>query len=68
MISEFIETAGELYKIIRVLKESNHPNTDVWKEHLRADKVFRKDGLFYFCQHVPDAEIIEETNSNNNTE
>jgi hypothetical protein len=43
------------------VNESHDPVIDVWKEHLRAEKVFRKDGYLYFCTKVEEAIIIEET-------
>lgn len=56
---EFVEIEGNLYEVIRHINESNHPIVDTWKEHLKADKVFRKDGRLFFCRHIEDAEIIE---------
>jgi hypothetical protein len=56
---EFIEQAGTLYIVIRKIKESSDPIIDDWKEYLLADKVFRKDGLLYFCRTVDDVEFTE---------
>lgn len=60
MNKQFITFQDNLYLLKRVIKEDLNPNTDVWKEHLRADLVLRKDGMFYFVELVPDLEIIEE--------
>ena len=56
---EFVEIEGNLYEVIRSLNESNNPIIDTWKAHLRADKVFRKDGRLFFCRYIDEA-IIEE--------
>ena len=59
---EFIEQGGTLYQVIRKIKESSDPIIDDWKEYLLADRVFRKEGLLYFCRTVEEATIISETN------
>jgi len=56
----FIEIDGTLHQVLRTIKEIHNPVIDTWKEHLGADKVFRKEGSFYFVREVPEAEIIEE--------
>jgi hypothetical protein len=56
---EFVEIEGNLYEVIRHIKESSNPIVDTWKEHLRADKVFRKDGRLFFCRYVDEA-VVEE--------
>jgi hypothetical protein len=58
---EFIEFDNKLFRIIRKIKESSNPIIETWKEHLRSDIVLKKDGMFYFCELVPEAEIIEES-------
>lgn len=58
---EFIEYDNKLFRILRKVKESSNPIVDTWKEHLRSDIVLKKEGVYYFCELVPDAEIIEET-------
>jgi hypothetical protein len=32
------------------------PIISTWKEHLRSDKVFKKEPYYYFCQEVTDVE------------
>jgi hypothetical protein len=59
---ELIDNGGTLYQVIRKIKESSNPIIDDWKEHLLTDKVFRKEGLLYFCRTVEEATIISETN------
>lgn len=61
--NEFINFQGRLFLIKRIIKEELNPNIEVWKEHLRADIVLKKEGLFYFLETVPDLEIIEYIDS-----
>lgn len=54
----FIEIENMLYQIVRVIKESENPIVDALKEYLVADRVFRKEGNYYFVREVPEAEIV----------
>jgi hypothetical protein len=56
--NEFLNFQGKLYIIKRVLKEEYNPDVEIWKEHLGADLVLRKDGLLYFVEEIPDLEIL----------
>jgi|LauGreDrversion4_2_1035121.scaffolds.fasta_scaffold3366684_1 hypothetical protein len=59
--THFIHIEGVLYRLKRTLKESNNPIVDTWKEHLKADKVFKKDGILYFLETVEEAiEVVED--------
>jgi hypothetical protein len=53
----YLEYNDKLYIIKRTIKESSKPIVDVWKEHLSADIVLKKDGIFYFLQEVQEAQI-----------
>jgi len=57
---EFLTFEDNLYVIKRILKENTNPVIDVWKEHLKADIVLRRDGWLYFLELVPDLEIINK--------
>ena len=56
-----------MYEVVRMIKDSSDIVVNEWKEHLRADTTFRKDGILYFVNKVeePAYEII---NTNTNTE
>jgi hypothetical protein len=58
--TKIIEFQGRLLIIKRTIREEHRPNVDVWKEHLNADTVLRKDGWFYFCESIQDVEILTE--------
>jgi len=54
-----------MYMIIRVINEddTNTYTVDEWKKITFTDKVFRKDGLLYFCKTIDDAQIINENDN-----
>lgn len=56
--NEFLNFQGKLHIIKRVLKEEYNPNVEVWKEHLGANLVLRKDGLLYFVEEIPDLVVL----------
>ena len=58
--NEFINFQDKLYLVKKIIKEELQPNIEVWKEHLMADTVLKKDNLFYFLESVPDLEIIKD--------
>jgi len=68
MNQPFLYAEGGMYQILRIIKESHRPIVDTWKEHLRADKVFKKNGSYYFVREVPEAEIVELSDEQNNVE
>lgn len=57
---EFLHFQDKLYIIKKIIREELNPVIDVWKEHLMADIVLRRDGRLYFLESVPDLEIINE--------
>ncbi len=62
--NEFINFQDRLYILKKIIREDLNPNVDVWKEHLHADTVLRKDNHLYFLEIVPDLEIITEVKTN----
>lgn len=59
---KFINYNDSLYIVKRTIKEESKPIIDDWREHLQADMVLKKEGLFYFLQKVEEAQIVEEDN------
>lgn len=53
----YLEYNNKLYIIKRTIKESSKPIIDAWKEHLQADLVLKKEGIFYFLQEIQEAQI-----------
>jgi hypothetical protein len=56
--STFIEIDSVLYKILRRIRETHEPLVEVWREYLNADRVFKRDGFYFFVEEVPEAEIV----------
>lgn len=58
LTKHFIPFNDKLFLVKKIIKEEHGPVIDVWKEHLNADTVLRKEGLLYFLQTVDELEII----------
>lgn len=54
-----INVKDTLYIVKRKIKKSDFPIVETWKEHLYCDTVFQKDEIYYFCQKIEEAQIIE---------
>ncbi len=59
--THFIHIDGVLYRLKRTLKESNNPIVETWKEYLKVDKVFKKDGILYFLETIEEAIEVVDT-------
>lgn len=55
---EVISADDKLWIVQRKIRVSDNPIVDTWREHLRSDKVFKKEPYFYFCEAIDDVEII----------
>ena len=56
--NNFLNFQDRLFVIKKILKEDDRPIVEVWKEHLRADTVLKKERLLYFLEEVCELEII----------
>jgi len=56
---EVINIKDTLNIVKRKIKKIHEPIVDVWKEHLLCNSVFQKDEMYYFCQKIEEAQIIE---------
>jgi hypothetical protein len=56
--NNFLNFQDRLFVIKKILKEEDRPIVEVWKEHLRADTVLKKERLLYFLEEVCELEII----------
>tara|TARA_B110000902_G_C13735475_1_gene370687 strand:- start:112 stop:300 length:189 start_codon:yes stop_codon:yes gene_type:complete len=45
---------GNLYQVIRVLKEASlkNPDTGILKKYFRCDTLLRSNGKLYFCNKI----------------
>ena len=57
---EVISVSDKLWIVQRKVRISDNPIVETWREHLRADRVFKKEPYFYFCEEIVDVEFTEE--------
>ena len=57
---ELIKVGDDLYIVERKIPEYTGIDTNLFKGYTNTTNVFRRNGLFYFCRIVEEAEIIEE--------
>ena len=64
MNKEVIEVRGNIYLVIRKIKESQvNGNIDAlkaWREMLHCDKMFNNNGIYYLVQDITDIKIENE--------
>ena len=53
---EVIKSGDKLYLVVRKVRVEHKPIIETWKEHLRADRVFKKEPYFYFVKDIVDLE------------
>ena len=60
-MKEIISANGNLYQLIRVLKEDQlkNPNMEDLKEYFLCNTLLRKQGLLYFCRIIKEIEYEE---------
>ena len=63
-MKEIITANGNLYQVIRVLRESQlkNPNMEDLKKYFRCDTLLRKQGMLYFCRLIEEIEYEESDN------
>jgi len=63
-MKEIITANGNLYQLVRVLKENQlkNPIMEDLKEYFLCDTLLRKQGLLYFCRLIEEIKY-EEINS-----
>ena len=59
-MKEIINANGNLYQLVRVIKESRlkNPDMETLKEYFLCDTLLRKQGRLYFCRLIEEVEII----------
>jgi len=63
-MKEIISANGNLYQLIRVLKEDQlkNPVMEDLKKYYLCDTLLRKQGLLYFCRIIKEIEYEEINN------
>ena len=57
---ELIKVGDDLYTVERKIPEYTGIDTNLFKGYTNTTNVFRRNGLFYFCRLVEEAQVIEE--------
>ena len=60
--NEFIRYQDNLYIVKKIVREDIHPemNIEAIKEFTGSDIALKREGLVYFGELVPEAEIVPE--------
>lgn len=59
MIPPILTIDGKLYKLIRPVREYQGMDAAQLREYYGASHSFKKDGLIYFVDEIPDVEFEE---------
>jgi hypothetical protein len=54
----FIKVGEDLFLVLRTFKEESILNVDLVKEWLSADVIYKREGVYYFCEKIQDLEIL----------
>jgi hypothetical protein len=57
---ELIKVGDDLYTVERKILEHTGIDTNLFKEYTNTTNVFRKDGLYWFCRLIEEAQIVED--------
>jgi len=66
----YIDYNGKKYLVRRIIKESSLKqgfDQQVLKQWTMSDTLLRKDGMFYCCETIQEAEVISWDNQSANT-
>ena len=53
---EVLNIDNTLWVVQRKIRITDRPIVATCREHLRSDKVFKKEPYYYFCEEVTDVE------------
>ena len=55
-VKEVVSVNDTLRIVQRKIRIDHNPIVSTWREHLRSDKVFKREPYYYFCEEVTDVE------------
>lgn len=64
-MSNIIEFGDRKFVLYRTIRDNGKIDVDLLKQHWKCDTSLKKDGLFYFCNEIPEIEF-EEIEENEN--
>ena len=59
--TEILSFNNNLYQLIRKFRDVEGAPISDMKEYYNCDTVLRKDGFIYFCRHIQEPQLIQET-------
>ena len=57
---ELIKVGDDLYTVERKISEYTGIDTNLYKGYTNTTHVFRKNGMFWFCRLIEEAEIVTD--------
>jgi hypothetical protein len=60
MVFELIKVGDDLYTVERKISENTGIDTNLFKGYTNTTNVFKKDGFFWFCRLIEEAQVIED--------
>ena len=57
---ELIKVGDDLYTVECKIPEHTGIDTNLFRGYTNTTNVFKKNGLFYFCRLIEEAQIIED--------
>ena len=63
-MKEIITANGNLYQLVRIIKEDRlkNPDMEILKKYFRCDTLLKKQGKLYFCRLIEEIEFEDVTN------
>lgn len=59
--AEKVTFNDKLFIVVKKIRVDHNPIIDIWKEHLDADTVLKRDGYYWFCEEIPSIDFEELT-------
>ena len=59
--TEILSFNNNLYQLIRRFRDVEGAPISDMKEYYNCDTVLRKDGFIYFCRHIQEPQLTQET-------
>ena len=59
--TKIISFNNSLYQLIRRFRDVEGAPISDMKEYYNCDTVLRKEGYIYFCRHIQEPQLIQET-------
>jgi len=58
--NNIIKFGDRVFHLYRQIKENPKIDTELLKQYWHCDTVLKKEGMFYFCNEIPEIEFDEQ--------